>query len=156
MAVLHCPVESLTAEEWLTLKEISTALQPFDAVTVEISAETTVTVSKVIMLCHGLTAACFKIMNELTSDMAKDLMAKLLHGLRKRFDLLESNTILASAIFLDPRFKKRGFRVNSCYIQVVNDITVAVASHVTLSTATTETPQPHSTLAAQTSTDNGC
>lgn len=105
IAVLMNPVECLTTEEWEALKEIAVVLKPFDAVTTEISAERAVTASKIIMLARGLTTACNKIQPTLKSDPSKQVLAKLLEGMQKRFTAMESNILLARATFLDPRFK---------------------------------------------------
>ena len=61
VGVLHSPISSLTSDEWCALREITTVLKPFDAVTTEISAEKAVTASKVIMLSRGLMSACRKM-----------------------------------------------------------------------------------------------
>ena len=100
IAVLMNPVECLTTEEWEALKEIAVVLKPFDAVTTEISAERAVTASKIIMLARGLTTACNKIQPTLKSDPSKQVLAKLLEGMQKRFTAMESNILLARATFL--------------------------------------------------------
>jgi zinc finger BED domain-containing protein 1 (E3 SUMO-protein ligase ZBED1) len=143
IALLHNPVKQLTADEWLALKEISLVLKPFDAVTTEISAEKSVTVSKVIMLARGLTAACEKIQSKLTNSLSKILMKELLEGLHERFGSCEANALLARATFLDPRFKKKGFNVDLCYNRVFNDITSIIAGQIS-TTATNEQAQPSS------------
>ena len=81
IAVLMNPVECLTTEEWQALKEITVVLKPFDAVTMEISAEMSVTASKVIMLARGLSTACHKILPTLTNTLSKALTSKLLEGM---------------------------------------------------------------------------
>ena len=122
IAVLMNPVECLTTDKWQALREITLVLKPFDAVMTEISAEMSVTASKIIMLSRGLVAACHKIQPSLTDDVSKALMTKLLEGMHKRFGGIESNNLLASATFLDPRFKKRGFATESCYNSVKENV----------------------------------
>jgi hypothetical protein len=95
VALLHNPVTPLTSHDWEALKEITVVLQPFEAVTNEISGERSVTVSKVIMLSRGLTTACLKIHSSLTNDKSKVLSKNVLEGLQKRFGGSESNTLLA-------------------------------------------------------------
>ena len=136
IAVLMNPVDGLTPEEWQSLKEIAVILQPFDAVTTEISAEMSVTASKVIMLWRGLTSACTKIRPTLTNEISKLLMTKLLEGLQKRFGALESNTMLARATFLDPRFKKSGFATESGYNTVKESVVAEVTRQVSASSQT--------------------
>jgi Protein of unknown function (DUF 659) len=135
IAVLLNPVEPLTQDDWKALKEITLVLKPFDAVTVEISAETTVTISKVIMLTRGLSIACLKIKPSMTHDLSKELMNKLQEGMQARFGAFESNMLLARATFLDPRFKKNGFATEEGYRNVVANVTAALTRRVTPTTA---------------------
>ena len=81
IAVLHNPVVSLSADERVILKEVSSALKPFDAVTSEVSAKKSVTISKVIMLSRGLMSACQKIQAGLSTEQANALMKQLIEGL---------------------------------------------------------------------------
>jgi len=135
IAVLMNPVECLTTEEWQALREIAVVLKPFDAVTTEISAETSVTASKVIMLARGLSTACHKILPTLTNAVAKVLTSKLLEGMQKRFGCMESNNLLARTTFLDPRFKKKGFVTESGYNSVKESITAAISRELAASSS---------------------
>ena len=121
------PVECLTTEEWQALREITLVLKPFDAVTTEVSAEMSVTASKIIMLSRGLVATCHKIQPSLTNDVSKALMTKLLEGTQKRSGAIKSNNLLARPTFLDPRFKKGGFATESCYNSVKDNITAVMS-----------------------------
>jgi len=83
-AVPMNPVECLTTDEWHVLKEIAVVLKPFDAVTTEISAETTVTASKIIMLRRSLTTGCIKIKQPtLCNECSQILLTKVLEGFQK-------------------------------------------------------------------------
>jgi len=135
IAVLMNPVECLTTEEWQALREITVILKPFDAVTMEVSAEMSVTASKIIMLSRGLVTACHKIEPILTNDVSKALTTKLLEGMQKRFGGLESNKLLARATFLDPRFKKKGFVTESGYNSVKENITAAISNQLATSSS---------------------
>ena len=146
IAVLHNPaITPLTADDWVALREISLVLKPFDAVTIEISAEKSVTVSKVIMLTRGLITACLNIQTGLTNDTAKLLMQQLIEGSRKRFGASESHAVLARATFLDPRFNRNGFYVDSNYTAVVRDVTAAVARKISTPVVPTDAPSSSTT-----------
>ncbi|XP_070996552.1 zinc finger BED domain-containing protein 4-like [Oncorhynchus clarkii lewisi] len=54
LAIVNAPVDALTQEEWEVVEEVCRVLEPFEQVTVEISGESYVTASKVILLCQGL------------------------------------------------------------------------------------------------------
>lgn len=152
IAVLHNPVTPLSADEWVALKEVTSSLKPFDAVTTEVSAEKSVTVSKVIMLSRGLMSACRKTEAQLTNELAKVMMAKLIEGLRARFGLVETNPLFARATFLDPRFKKKGFASDNIYSQVLSDVTGIVARKMSSDTAETSEHQRSAAAAATTAT----
>ena len=131
IGVLHNPVNPLTADDWQALREICRILRPFDQVTTEMSAEKSVTVSKIIVLYQGLMAVCQKIQISLITQLAKDLIFSLIEGLKKRFGLSESYPMLARATFLDPRFKRNGFSTDATYNSVLKDITNKVTQLVT-------------------------
>lgn len=46
-SLLHNPVDLLTESEWITIKEVSKILRAFEQITTEMSAEKTVTLSKI-------------------------------------------------------------------------------------------------------------
>lgn len=54
LAIVNAPVDALTQEEWEVVEEVCRVLEPFEQVTVEISGESYVTASKMILLCKGL------------------------------------------------------------------------------------------------------
>ena len=114
--------------------------------TTEISAEKSVTISKVIMLSRGLATACKNLQPTLTSDLSKSLITQLLTGLQRRFGTAESNSLCARATLLDPRFKKKGFTSDDCYRKVLGDITAMVASKIAASSAAAATSASQSTL----------
>lgn len=109
IALLHKPIESLSYEEWEMAKEICNILQPFDEITVELSAENYTTVSKIIVLVRGLQTFIIKKRNENKFDELLPFIETIIHNLNKRFNRLEFIDILAISTFLDPRFKARAF-----------------------------------------------
>lgn len=76
---------------------VSRILKPFQVVTTEMSGDKYVTVSKVIMLAHGLSSACTKIKATVTTQLANELVDTLLADLHARFGGSESNMVLAIA-----------------------------------------------------------
>ncbi|KAJ8914357.1 hypothetical protein NQ315_011345 [Exocentrus adspersus] len=56
IGLLHSPVELLLPLEWTALEESCKILKPFEQVTSEMSAEKTVTLSKVINIVRGLVS----------------------------------------------------------------------------------------------------
>jgi len=127
IALLNNPVETLTDIEWTVLREVSRILKPFQVVTTEMSGDKYVTVSKVIMLAHGLSSACTKIKATITTQLANELVDTLLADLNARFGGSESNMVLAIATFLDPRFKKNAFQSANNYSRVKEVVTTEAA-----------------------------
>lgn len=87
-----------------TMKELVEILKPFEAVTREVSADTYISSSKIILLARSLQKLTgFK---GTSSDKVYDTLSG---EMRKRFLGIEKNPILASSTILDPRFNKLGF-----------------------------------------------
>ncbi|XP_072560259.1 E3 SUMO-protein ligase ZBED1-like [Paramormyrops kingsleyae] len=70
LAVTNAPVRHLSQEEWTTVQEMCTILQPFEEVTVELSAESYLTASKVIVLARGLQRATADFQRNITTAAA--------------------------------------------------------------------------------------
>ena len=97
----------LNMRELSFIKQTVDALQPFEEVTQEISAEKYVSVSQMIplvSLIHRAIAACER--------QCSSLATKLAQQCQRRFRGIESIHCLAATIFLDDRFKHLGFRDN--------------------------------------------
>ena len=106
LGVLHNPVDTLNAEEWLVLQEFCFILKPFDEITTELSSETQVTVSKIIPMISGLYSFINRT-DTIKSTQGTNLKNQLLLGLSSRFNKLEYNSLLSKSTALDPRFKKK-------------------------------------------------
>lgn len=117
IGVLHSPVDSLNAEEWKILQEFCLLLKPFNSITIELSAEKTVTISKIIPMVEGLKQYITGLQN-IESEVGLTLKEELLRGLSTRFSRLEYNPTLAKSTFLDPRFKGTGFSDNNAFSKI--------------------------------------
>lgn len=118
VGLLHHPVQLLSQEEWKILKEITQVLKPFELVTTEMSSETCVTVSKIIIIVQRLISILKKYQREMLSDTTKNLIGKLLGSCETRFDKCELNTVLAKSTLLDPRFKLKAFSLEHAHKKV--------------------------------------
>lgn len=125
IVILHNPVSPLSEADWKVLSEICRLLKPFDAITTEMSSDA-VTVSKVIVITQGMLSALQKIRSTISMPQAIELADTVLNSLTQRFSNLEEKSVLARATFLDPRFKKNGFRSDTAYNRVKEDVTAAV------------------------------
>ncbi|KAJ8932232.1 hypothetical protein NQ318_004434, partial [Aromia moschata] len=61
IGLLHNRLELLTEEEWNSLSEMCNVLKPFEQITIELSSEKAVTLSKLIVIMKGLKSAISKI-----------------------------------------------------------------------------------------------
>lgn len=141
LGLLHNPVQSVTEEEWKILKEICQVLKPFEQVTVEMSSEKCVTASKIIVIIRGLLSILKKYQGEMSCDITKKLIQKLLTSCSMRFDNCEFNTVLTKPSILDPRFKLKAFSHEQARKKAkdrIQDETVALLRKQCESTATTE------------------
>ncbi|XP_064472449.1 zinc finger BED domain-containing protein 4-like [Ornithodoros turicata] len=111
LAILDSGVESLSQSEWHIVEKSCDILKPFLEVTTEMSSEKAVTASKVILLSNALMA---HVGNAAKDESLPETCAKMVQVLdeqmKKRFSDVEAVKILAEATFLDPRFKRHGFR----------------------------------------------
>ncbi|XP_049929648.1 uncharacterized protein LOC126408235 isoform X2 [Epinephelus moara] len=126
LAVTNAPVHPLSQEEWTTVQEMCTILKPFEEVTVELSAQSYMTASKVILLAKGLQRA--------TTQAAKDMVNSLCSNMSARFHRMESTHILADAAALDPRFKTMAFMDGRTADETFQRISTA-AARLTLSSS---------------------
>ncbi|XP_048826335.1 E3 SUMO-protein ligase ZBED1-like isoform X1 [Brienomyrus brachyistius] len=109
LAVINAPVRHLSQEEWTTVQEICTILQPFEEVTVELSAESYLTASKVIVLARGLQRATADFRQNTTTAAAQGVIDSLCASMSSRFHRIHANHILADTAALNPRFKRMAF-----------------------------------------------
>ncbi|KAF0715631.1 zinc finger BED domain-containing protein 4-like, partial [Aphis craccivora] len=110
LALLQSSIDTLTPEEWDTVDKAILILQIFNEVTIEVSSEKTVSISKKIVLVSSMTATVDTYVNDISLPCAVHQMAVSLKSeLQKRFKDIEENEIVAQASILDPRFKKYGF-----------------------------------------------
>lgn len=122
VGLLHNPVSLPTEEEWIILKELCQILKPFEAVTVEMSSEKQITLSKVILIVKGLISSLERIGLYITTQIANELINSLSSSIRSRFGTPETNIIMGKASFLDPRFKTKAFTNQDCLKKVKDRI----------------------------------
>uniref|UniRef100_A0A1X7SJE7 HAT C-terminal dimerisation domain-containing protein n=1 Tax=Amphimedon queenslandica TaxID=400682 RepID=A0A1X7SJE7_AMPQE len=112
------------------LEDAVNLLAPFEAETTEISSEKYVSLSKVIPIVRSLQKLT------MASRSKSILRDKLIANTAHRFGTVENNYLLASATFLDPRFKKLGFMqasaANECEKHLLDEM-----SNITLGTPAT-------------------
>ncbi|XP_061785007.1 E3 SUMO-protein ligase ZBED1-like [Nerophis lumbriciformis] len=110
IALTNPRLPTLTQEEWEELKQAGEVLKPFEEVTVEISGQGYVTVSKVILLARGLQRIAANIQRGVNlMGPVKVMVYTICTQMAHRFHKIEAHVLLSEAAALDPRFKKKAF-----------------------------------------------
>ncbi|XP_041920524.1 E3 SUMO-protein ligase ZBED1-like [Alosa sapidissima] len=108
-AVVSLCTAALTSAEYQSLAERLGALSPLKEATVELSAEKTVSGSKIIPLVRMLRHAITSKHREVKGEMAKQLCNNLTRLMTERLSHYETASQHSLASLLDPRFKAMGF-----------------------------------------------
>ncbi|XP_044732971.1 zinc finger BED domain-containing protein 4-like [Chrysoperla carnea] len=105
----------LTEIDWFLLENVCEVLKFFEKITVEISAEKSVTISKLIFLCDLLLRKCYEFKNEnilnetVESHEYLKFINKIIEQVETKLNYIGESMIIAEATLLDPRFKNFGF-----------------------------------------------
>lgn len=103
-------LNSLSEQDWIVIEKSKMILKIFYDVTIEISAEKYVTISKEIIFVKALEKYLKNFKNDITLPQDVQNMVKILYQkLMIRFQTIEDNILISQATLLDPRFKKHGF-----------------------------------------------
>ncbi|CAB4063499.1 unnamed protein product [Lepeophtheirus salmonis] len=133
LAVINAPIDPLSQEEWAVLQEACTVLEPFEQVTVEISTESYVTASKMLILCKGLQRVTAVNQTSVITANVQELVDILCATMDRKFNRMGYNIILSETTILDPRFKKLAFNDTKAFEEAIHRITITAArlSHPT-------------------------
>ncbi|XP_026736462.1 zinc finger BED domain-containing protein 1-like [Trichoplusia ni] len=113
LAIEQPRLNTLTMDDWLLIENCVKVLKIFYDVTEEMSAEKSVSMSKVLVLVKIMKTHVENCIAENAPSAQPDEYDQLLRTLNKqlneRFFDVEGNVLAAEASFLDPRFKKHAF-----------------------------------------------
>lgn len=147
---------ALSTEDWTLIEMTLPILKTFYEVTVEISTEKTVSLSKVIVYCRLLLRQVSHRLSEAAMDSIKiqNLLATLEDQLQSRFGSIEGsrNPLYAECTILDPRFKGKGFRDEENFKRALASLSMRVgamrtpAVPVTVPLTSEPPPQSSSTV----------
>ncbi|XP_050532949.1 zinc finger BED domain-containing protein 4-like [Daktulosphaira vitifoliae] len=108
----------LSNNDWLIISKTCEILKYFKEITVEISSEKCVSISKSIVFSRALLKYCTHLENQsYDSPQLTNMVSKLNQQVQQRFGSLEKIQILAEATILDPRFKKFGFFSERAFLE---------------------------------------
>ncbi|XP_025016286.1 zinc finger BED domain-containing protein 1-like [Tetranychus urticae] len=100
--------DDLTDSQVNILQEIVTLLKPLYEMTLDISGEKYVTISRVIPLV--VSAITYISTIRVETSIAKRFKLKVIANLNARFENIENKKVFGLATLLDPRFKKLAFQ----------------------------------------------
>lgn len=104
---------NITSDDIDIIEQICEVLEVFKECTMEMSSESHVTISKIIVLQAALRKWCGNFQGRPgINSQVKEMATKLAEGIDRRFKGAEENRIFCEATLLDPRFKMRGFTHN--------------------------------------------
>ncbi|CAG9562811.1 unnamed protein product [Danaus chrysippus] len=128
--------ELVTGQEIEILKQLIPLLQPLEFVTRESSGQNYVTLSKIIPMINCLTSQLTKFSSSI--ECVTQLQKKLLSECKKRFGLIEFNTLAALATILDPRFKNLHFQDANACGRAIQKLKNIIKEDITISTSGSE------------------
>ena len=99
----------LSTKDWLVMEQSVKVLQTFDHVTKVISAEKSVTISKMGIFLNILRQKIEKEMSDELEPPVKKLMSMLIQGLLEKGKPYLENKLVNQAMLLDPRMKNHSF-----------------------------------------------
>jgi len=109
--------------DWNTLTQSCSILERFKEITIDLSSEKSVSISKVILYSQALKKYITNLPTKDLTPQVNNMLNKLKGELNKRFGAnYESNTLLSEATFLDPWFKKYGFQNEKLFQKVKETI----------------------------------
>ena len=114
----------ISMEKMDVIKEIIEILRPFEQVTREMSADSYVSISKIIPLSKALQR-----LTVITDGVGGTLSEKLSARMRRKFLSIEENRLLANSTLLDPRLKKLAFADDSAAGRAARFISSEAAAH---------------------------
>lgn len=122
----------LTPNEWKISRELCIVLRPFEVTTKTISGENYTIGSFVIPLVNGLNVVCKNLLKKKFVDIVNRIVTKMNEELLTRLGHVENNNILATAAFLDPRFKLMAFQNRSIAENTKEHVISLVAAKIEL------------------------
>lgn len=140
-------MDNLVYEDFEIIKHYCAIFKPFKEVTIELSNEKGISISKVIILIKALHSHIKNKENEPNLPNAIHLMlSKMLTKANTKFENIENQPILTEATILDPRFKKKAFNNLYTYQKTYEKIKQKVAGIIRLNQSPVENEENEKTI----------
>ncbi|XP_022177733.1 zinc finger BED domain-containing protein 6-like [Myzus persicae] len=118
LGLFENPPSSLTAVEWIVVKELCIVLRPFESATKVVSGETYMTASMILPIVNVLTDVCSKMKNKPEFDSrTHEVVNSISNAMKNKnsWGNIYLSKTLAKCTFLDPRFKSILFSPNPSF-----------------------------------------
>lgn len=124
LAIKNKDLNTLSDLDWEELQTVVDILWVFNDITLDISAEQSVTISKVLYFVKIMRQHVNneRFTNLDTKPNCQKLLKVLREKLNDRFSAYEENELLTQSTFLDPRFKQYGFNSELKFKQTVDKL----------------------------------
>lgn len=140
-------MDNLVHEDFELIKHYCAIFKPFKEVTIELSTEKGISISKVIILIKALHSHIKNKEKEPNLPNAIQLMlSKMVTKANAKFENIENQPILTEATILDPRFKKKAFNNTYIFQKTYEKILQKVARIIRLSQSPAENEENEKTI----------
>lgn len=148
LGLLENPPSSLTAVEWIVVKELCIVLRPFESATKVVSGETYMTASMILPIVNALTDVCSKMKNKPEFDSrTHEVVNSISNAMKNKnsWGNIYLSKTLAKCTFLDPRFKSILFSPNPSFsenikMEITDEVTSIIQHIRSKNTANILTP----------------
>lgn len=122
-------VGNLSPDDFDIMEHYCSIFKPFKEMTVELSSEKGISISKVIILCNVLLSHIKKKKEEANLPSAiYSMLITMENKAEKKFEGIEEEPVLTEATILKPRFKKRGFSKTTSYQRAYQKIIQSIST----------------------------
>uniref|UniRef100_A0A2S2Q5B5 Zinc finger BED domain-containing protein 1 n=1 Tax=Sipha flava TaxID=143950 RepID=A0A2S2Q5B5_9HEMI len=140
-------MDNLVHEDFELIKHYCAIFKPFKEVTIELSSEKGISISKVLILIKALHLHIKNKEKEPNLPNAIHLMlSKMVIKANAKFENIENQPVLTEATILDPRFKKKAFNNQYTYQKTYEKIVQKVATIIRLNQSPVENEENKKTI----------
>lgn len=140
-------MDNLVHEDFEIIKHYCAVFKPFKEVTIELSSEKGISISKVLILIKALHSHLKNKEKEPNLPNAIHLMlSKMVIKANAKFENIENQSVLTEATILDPRFKKKAFNNQYTYKKTYDKIVQKVATIIRLNQSPAENEENEKTI----------
>lgn len=130
LALINPQLNSLSEADWDIIREACELLKLFEEITVEMSSQKNVTLSKVMVLSKSMLNHVQEIKQNTNNPEIDEMCDKMIEQIKKRFKDVDNDFLLRESTILDPRIKKYGFKNDDSYNRAYRRVSEKASSIV--------------------------